>query len=206
MSLTSAGLAKLISHLLSRASWARERLIPFAGCTVRCQLEPIELRFLIDTQGLVTTAPDSESTADVTISMPLAQLPTAVLSDANELMNAVTLAGNAELADAVGFVFRNLEWDAEDDLARLIGDIPAHRIALAATALKQSHDRAVQSLTGNLAEYLTEEQGILVTHGALLAFGDELRALRDDLARLEKRTERLAKRLTIRRRPASHGR
>lgn len=194
MSITSAGLAKLISHLLSRASWARERLSPFAGCIVRCHLEPIDLRFLIDTQGLLTAAPDAECPADVTISMPLSQLPTLVLSDTNALMNVVTLAGNAELADAVGFVFRNLEWDAEDDLAHMIGDIPAHRIALAAIALKQSHDRAIQSLTGNVAEYLTEEQNILVTHGALQAFSDELRALRDQLARLEKRTERLAKR------------
>jgi len=194
MSLTSAGLAQLISHLLSRASWARERLMPFAGSTLRCQLDPIDLRFLIDAQGLLSAAPDTENAADVTISMPLARVPAAVLSNPNELMNAVTLAGNAELADAIGFVFRNLEWDAEDDLARLIGDIPAHRIALAATALKQSHDRAVQSLTGNLAEYFTEEQAILVTRGALLALSEELRVLRDDLARLEKRTERLAKR------------
>lgn len=194
MSLTSAGLAQLISHLLSRASWARERLMPFAGSTVRCQLDPVDLRFLIDTEGLLSAAPDTGNAADVTISMPIARVPAAVLSDANELMNAVTLAGNAELADALGFVFRNLEWDIEDDLAHLIGDIPAHRIALAATAFKQSNDRAVQSLTGSLAEYFTEEQAILVTRGALHALSDELRVLRDDLARLEKRTERLAKR------------
>lgn len=192
MSLTTAGLARLISHLLTQASWARARLSPFSGSTVRCHIAPIDLRFLIDSNGLLVEAPASDSAADVTISIPLSQLPTAALGDSNALINAVTLAGNAELADAVGFVFRNLEWDAEDDLARVVGNLPAHRIAQSAKALKQSHERAARAVSGNVVEYLTEEQGVLLARNALNTFNDEVRNLRDDIARLEKRTDRVA--------------
>lgn len=192
MEWTSLGLARVINHLLERAPWARERLVPYAGNTLCCRIAPFEVAFRIEADGCLSASrsEDADRPADVTITVPLAQLPSALLGDADKLMAAVNLQGNAELADSIGFVFRNLEWDAEEDLARLLGDIPARRLAETARALRRAHERAVTSLGGNLGEYFAEEQSVLVTHGALDAFSDELRVLRDGLARLEKRVER----------------
>ena len=192
MEWTSTGLARVINHLLERAPWARERLMPYAGSTLCCRVSPFEVAFRIEPDGCfsASSSEDADQPADVTITVPLAQLPGAFLGDADKLMAAVNLQGNAELADSIGFVFRNLEWDAEEDLSRVLGDIPARRLAETARALRRAHERALTSLGGNLGEYFAEEQSLLITHGALDALADELRTLRDDLARLEKRVER----------------
>ncbi|MGL1833522.1 ubiquinone biosynthesis accessory factor UbiJ [Rhodocyclaceae bacterium SMB388] len=192
MEWTSSGVARVINHLLGRAPWARERLMPYAGSSLCCRISPIELVFHIEADGYLAAgrSEDAARPADVTITVPLAQLPGALVGDADKLMAAVNLQGNAELADSIGFVFRNLEWDAEEDLSRVLGDIPARRLAETARAMRRTHQRALSSLGGNLGEYFAEEQSMLVTHGALHVFTDDVRALRDDLARLEKRVER----------------
>lgn len=191
LNFATRGALAAVNHLLARADWARERLAPHAGRCARLRAEPVDLLFAIDRDGyLIDTDADQEP--GVTLSLPLSALPGLVGGDANKAMNAVRIEGNAELADTLGFVFRNLRWDAEEDLSRVFGDIVAHRMVQGAGSLRQLHERAWAGLTGNLAEYLAEEQQALVTHGALAALGDELRALRDDLARLDKRVGRLA--------------
>ncbi|NMG42551.1 hypothetical protein GPA22_02225 [Aromatoleum toluvorans] len=184
------GALAAINHLLARADWARERLAPHAGRRARLRAEPAELLFAIDADGYLIDAEAGVEPA-VTLSMPLSALPALVGGDANKAMNAVRIEGNAELADTLGFVFRNLRWDAEEDLSRVFGDIVAHRMVEGAGTLRRMHERAWAGLTGNLAEYLAEEQQTLVTRGALASLGDELRSLRDDLARLDKRVGRL---------------
>jgi ubiquinone biosynthesis accessory factor UbiJ len=57
----------------------------------------------------------------------------------------------------------------------------------------------MQSLAGNLSEYLVEEERLLITRRALSDFTLDATQLRDRIARLEKRTERLDRR---RKRPA----
>lgn len=205
MEWTSSGLARVISHLLERAPWARERLMPYAGSTLCCRVAPFEVAFRIEPDGCLSAnrSENADRPADVTITVPLAQLPGALIGEPDKLMAAVNLQGNAELADSIGFVFRHLEWDAEEDLSRVLGDIPARRLSETARALRRAHERALTSLGGNLGEYFAEEQHLLVTHGALDAFGDELRALRDDLARLEKRVDRHSRGIDARRRTGS---
>jgi hypothetical protein len=39
------------------------------------------------------------------------------------LFSAATISGSADLAETLGFVFRNLRWDIEHDLSRVLGDI-----------------------------------------------------------------------------------
>lgn len=187
----SRGTLAAINHLLARADWARERLAPHAGRCACLRAEPVALAFTIDRDGYLVDA-EEDSAPDVTLSLPLSALPGLARGDANKLMNAVRIEGSAELADTLGFVFRNLRWDAEEDLSRVFGDIVAHRMVEGAASLRRMHERAWAGLTGNLAEYLAEEQQALVTRAALQGFGDELRVLRDDLARLEKRLGRLS--------------
>jgi ubiquinone biosynthesis protein UbiJ len=39
------------------------------------------------------------------------------------------ISGDAEFATQVGWLAENLRWDIEDDLARVIGDVPARQLA-----------------------------------------------------------------------------
>jgi ubiquinone biosynthesis protein UbiJ len=180
----------MLNHLLKDAQWARERLAQSAGSTVRIAMPPFRLEFAIDADGKLSEA--STQQPDVVIALP-ADAPLHALSGSEALMRKARITGSAELADSLGFVFRNLRWDAEEDLSRLVGDIAAHRLVAQARRLASWHVDATNNLAENFAEYLREEQPILT--GARLAeeFAKNVDDLRDDVARLDKRVARLEK-------------
>lgn len=194
MSVSSRGFLAGVNHLLSPAPWARQRLSPHAGRAARLRAEPFEILISVQPDGYLSPARTDEAPA-VTLSLPLGATLGLVGGDASKAMSEVRIDGNAEFADALGFVFRNLRWDAEEDLSKIFGDILARRIVLAAKAFKTFNVQALEALGGNLGEYFTEEQKLLVTHRELADHGRELGKLRDGLARLEKRVQRTAGKL-----------
>ena len=107
-------------------------------------------------------------------------------------MRAVRIEGSAELAETLGFVIRNLRWDIEEDLSRLVGDIAAHRIATGARELASWQRQATRNLAENLAEYFTQEQPLIARRDAITGFSGDVDRLRDDVARLEKRVLKLS--------------
>lgn len=199
MSLTTRSFLAGLNHLLSSASWARERLASHAGRSGRLRAEPFEVVFSVQPDGYLAPAPDHDPPS-VTLSLPLGAALGLAAGDAARTMSEVRIDGNAEFADTLGFVFRNLRWDAEEDLSKLFGDIAARRIVLAAKGLKTFHTQALDALGGNFAEYFTEEQKLLVTRRESSDHGRDVGQLRDDLARIEKRIEWAAERLAAVRR------
>lgn len=189
--LSSAAVA-VLNHLLDPAPWARERLTGYAGSNVCLRAGSNEILFCITETGQVSSAGDGLEPA-VTITIPLQSLPGMLSSGSKALPANVRVEGSAELADAVGFVLRNLQWDVEEDLSRVIGDIPARRVTLAAQSLRSTGARAIEALTGNLSERLDEEGAPVLGRFAHDAFAEEVRVLRDAVARLDKRVERYNK-------------
>ena len=193
MSAPARAFIAVLNHLLGGAAWARERLVVHPGRVVRLRAAPVDILVAITHDGWVGAAPEGAS-PDVTLSVPLGETVHLLAGDAGRVMNAVRVEGSAELADAFGFVLRNLRWDVEEDLARVFGDIPARRMVLGARSVGEAGKRAWEALGGNIAEFFAEEQVVLVTQARLAGFGEDVRALRDDVARLEKRIDRLIRR------------
>lgn len=182
------------NHLLSQAGWARQRLQPHAGRTARLVLSPVaEIDFSVTNEGQLAEW-SGEEAPEVSLRLAVADLPRLLVDGLETAMRHVRIEGNAELAEALGFVFRHLRWDAEEDLARLFGDIAAHRLVEGGRKVVDEGRRGFERASGNLAEYLTEESSLLVPRQALPAFAEEMVALRDAVARLDKRVARLEKR------------
>lgn len=178
-----------LSHLLVRENWARERLRPFAGAVVRIEGAPLAVLLRIDEHGLLVEA-EPAAPATVTLSLP-ADAPLRLLLDRQSLFAGIRLAGPADIAETLAFVFRNLRWDVEEDLARLVGDIPARRLALLGSRLGSHAREASKRLAANAAEYAVEETGMLAGKRDIASFTSAVDGLRDDLARLEKRIQHL---------------
>ena len=177
-----------LNHLLADAPWARARLAPFAGRTAVFHVTPFVLSLGIDGDGCFTESATPEP--DVTLELPLASLPKAV-GGTDALMADIRIGGNADFADALGFVLRKLRWDGEEALARLVGDIAAHRAVSVARGVAAWHRQAARNAVENLVEYFGEEQPLVVKKAALEDLAGATAALRDDLARLEKRLKKL---------------
>ena len=176
----------ILNHLLGQSAWARARLAPFAGRQACFVMPPLRLAFAVAADGLFQpAAADAES--DVTVTLP-ADSPLKALHGMNGVMAAAHVVGNAEFATELSFVLRNLRWDAEEDLSRLVGDIAAHRLVGAASAFVDWQKRSAENLARNLSEYLSEEAGVLTP-------SRELAQMRDDLEDLERRLTALAVRV-----------
>ncbi len=172
------------NHLLGQADWARRRLRGFAGRHARFEMPPWRLEFRIDDEGWFE--PASSEAVDVTVTLP-AETPLLALQGIETAMSRAHVTGNAEFATALSFVLKNLRWDAEEDLSRLVGDIAAHRIVGTASRFAAWQKEAARNLAENVAEYLGNEAGILTHRRDFSGFRDELAEFTRRLERLEAR-------------------
>ena len=177
------------NHLLAQAGWARQRLQTHAGRTARLELAPVaEIDFSISAEGQLAEW-SGEDMPEVCLRLAVAELPQLLTGGMETAMRHVRIEGNAELAEALGFVFRHLRWDAEEDLSTIVGDIAAHRIVTGTKEFVGWQQQAAQNLAANLAEYFTEEQPLIAKQADIAAFSADIDRLRDDVARLEKRLQ-----------------
>lgn len=178
-----------INHVLRGESWALRRLQPFAGRTARFEAAPFSAAFVVRASGEIAAAQGSEF--DVTLRCsPLTALR--ILGGEEAAYREVDVTGDAEFAQAIEHVVRNARWDFEEELARVFGDVAAHRTVGAARALVRMHARAVTSVMRNLSDYIVEERGLIARRTDVEAFMHDVDALRDDVERLGQRVTRLA--------------
>jgi ubiquinone biosynthesis accessory factor UbiJ len=182
--------AVALNRLLEEESWARERLSPFAGEIVEFRAPALpSLRFAITGEGrLAPSDPGAEPTLAVVVG-PEA-LP-ALVRGQEHFMRSVHVTGNAKLASEVLTLVRHLRWDAEEDLARIFGDVAAHRMAQAARGFLAWQADAARRLTEGAVDYLVAEKRWLVSRAEHTTFAAEVARLRDDIERLEARLRRL---------------
>ncbi len=150
-------LTLLINHVLAAEPAASHRLAGHVGRTLEWRLSglPAPLpafaptRFGITPAGLLerldvagTDAADLQITVDA--SNP-------ALAAAQALMGVrprIEIAGDAALAADLNWLFANLRWDVEDDLARVVGPIPAREITRIGGAIAAGLRGAARTVGG----------------------------------------------------------
>ena len=185
------GITFALNHLLRQQSWAAQRLAPHAGCTIEVIAPAVPpLRVRIDDDGTLLPAPDNDAT-QLKITLAPDALPRLMQRD-ERLMQAVTIEGAAGIAADVQHVFRNIEWDFEHDLSKIVGDIAARRLAEFARGAAAWQRDAGARIAHNLAEYWTEERPLIAVRSDVESFCRDVDRVADDLERLAKRIESLA--------------
>jgi ubiquinone biosynthesis protein UbiJ len=188
----NAFLIPAINGILRRNSWALQALQPYAGKTVRFVCPPVTLSLTVLQTGevaaaIAATAP--QATVAVTPGVMLR-----VLARDEAAWNEINVTGDTDFATVINHVWRNLQWDIEEDLARVFGDIAAHRIVQTGRTLEQWRAQSFDNLARSFAEYWTEERPLIARARDVERFNADVDQLRDDLARLEKRIENLLSR------------
>jgi len=178
-----------LNRILRRNSWALDQLKPYAGRSARFDLPLAPLELSIEPTGEVAAAPRDATPAVTMTFTPGVVLR--VLARDETVWNEIPVAGDTDFATVLHHIWRNLRWDIEEDLARIFGDIAAHRMVETGRKLDRWRAQSMESVARNFAEYWTEERPLIARRADVERFNREVDGLRDDTARLEKRIERL---------------
>ena len=108
------------------------------------------------------------------------------------------IRGDAEIANSYRQLFTVARPDMEEELSRLVGDLPARRLAMLAHQAVAWVGKAHRTLGENIAEYLQEESRDLVSAPELEEFLQGVDAARETLDRVDARLSRIEQRLARR--------
>ena len=137
----------LINHVLMQEPQAMQRLVRQKGRVVRGQWGTHHFTVQITPAGLFDLC-ENPAAVDLTL----------VLGEASPLRLAeyalrgekppVRIDGDVQLAADINWLVDNVRWDLEEDLARIVGDAPAHWIAQAVSAAMAALRKFLGARTG----------------------------------------------------------
>lgn len=155
----------LLNHVVASEPAAVARLTPWAGRSVGLELAdlPAPLRFLSPPTAPVVLQITPAGLFDVRPPVPgMVEAPAADLriciDASNPLQSAMKAAagerpdirieGDAALASEISWLFDNLRWDLQDDLAKLVGPVAAHELSKVGSAVGSALRRIAGGLAG----------------------------------------------------------
>jgi ubiquinone biosynthesis protein UbiJ len=178
-----------INHLLAQEAWARAALRAHAGKLALIDLGSLGLRLQVSSDGMLS-AGSADAAPAVTIRLKLSDLPL-IARDRDRAFSYVKIEGDADFANTISQLSKNLRWEPETDIERFAGPVVATRLTGAARSLASAALDTHRRLSENVAEYLADEQPVLVRPAMLADMRDDIVRLRDDVERAAKRLARL---------------
>ena len=147
----------LLNHVLQQESAAIERLKRQKGQVVGIDAAPVAMKLVVTPAGLLDLA-QTDDEADLSLKVldtnPLSILQT-LLSGEKPRME---VSGDVMLAAEINWLVDHVRWDVEEDLSRIVGDVPAHTLMkamhgigdalkkfIAPTAMKQNQPESSTS-------------------------------------------------------------
>ncbi len=194
--LPKSAMIRAINHVLKHEEWAIRDLKMHRG-------KVIELIVPIGSTQVEIRDDSLISVIDVWVENPdlileFNQQTLTMLSSTNgsmkeRAMKAVKITGDAELAQLIAKLTNQLRWEYEEDLAKIIGDAPAHFVTSQTRRLAHLLRQAALDLQNNISEYLSEEKQLLLHKRDFVSHKIDIQDLRDAVERLEKRISYLQK-------------
>ena len=197
-----AGIERSLNALLARDLAAPERLARLAGCRVLLRLERPSLALLLSfhSQGVDLLRQDEpdESVADTVVELDSETLGELFGGESLERLmfrGKLAVRGRVHLLEAVRELFFDLQIDWEAELARWLGDMPAHNLAEGVRRLAHWGLRTQGEMRADIAEYVFEEARLLPGKSQFDVLRDHLTELGITADRLEARLDRLRRQL-----------
>jgi len=192
-----AALEATINRYLALDPEGAARLADVAGKVILIEVAGFDARlYLIPGPAGMQLYGDYADTPDCVLRaapLALARLSVSRRKEDRLFSGEVQIEGDTHLAQAFGDALNDLEVDWEEQLARLVGDVAAHRIGSQARAAGHWVRRTADTLTEDVKEYLQEEARLLPGRYEIQAFLDEVDLVRDSVERLAARIERLTR-------------
>jgi ubiquinone biosynthesis accessory factor UbiJ len=171
---TTNALLAVFNHVLSQHQWARDKLGMHVGRTVLVGIEteklpklpflpPPEILAVISADGLLLQAPlqpasqttshpaqNEKPSVEMRIKPSFEAMSTFSKEGPQGLLRHMKIEGDVLLAAALGEIASQARWDFEDDLSKVVGDIPARRIGRMVEDTKFAVQDGTQVLKGRV--------------------------------------------------------
>jgi ubiquinone biosynthesis accessory factor UbiJ len=131
-------LVLVVNHVLTSEPLAAQRLRPHAGSCIRVEFDgwpgllpawPV-LAFRITPAALLEwCGPEEPTVVHLRVAIDASNPALAMLQALGGERPRVDVTGDAAFATDVSWLFDNLRWDVQDDLARVVGQANAHELA-----------------------------------------------------------------------------
>ena len=184
-----------INHLVAQEDWAQKIIDKHVSKSIALQLPFARFVLVIRPGGFSNASPEGEMEPKVSLEVAREAIFEFLSNGKSGAAKYVRISGDVDLAHDLSKLASNLRWEAEEDLAKWIGDAPAHRVNIEARKAFDAGKRASQDLRGGIRDYLVHEKKAVVDVKEFEIFKSEIRQLRDALDRSEKRIERILKSL-----------
>jgi ubiquinone biosynthesis protein UbiJ len=138
----------LLNHVLMQEPEAQARLARQAHRVVQAHWRNFVMPLVATPAGLLDLAPagaQPDLTFTLTEESPWGLVKAAVRGD----NPPVRIEGDAQFATEINWLVDNVRWDLEEDLARLVGDAPAHAMGAATRRMAQALRQFVRPAPGS---------------------------------------------------------
>ena len=192
--------ANILNRNIRETTPARELCDQLDGKTIAVRVRDTTLAMYFKISDLVIVlATDSESEPDVVITGSLLTLarmfvPSGGAGAPGESAvrdGSLDLTGDAEVAQAFQELIGYAKPDIEEELSTIVGDVASHRLGEIVRSFGDWARGARSTMGSNVREFLQEESGDLPSRYEVERFTQRVDSLRDDVARLETRVNRL---------------
>ncbi|MEN9848957.1 MAG: hypothetical protein RL368_1697 [Pseudomonadota bacterium] len=186
----------ILNHALHLAPQSLAKMAALSGKRIRIEVLDLNLNFtLLPSRHNILIFSSYKGEADTCIQgAPFSLLRLLLQTEANlASMPEITVHGDLGVAQQLQKIIQHLEIDWEEQFSKVLGDVPAHGIG---SLLRRGHQHlreSIDSLHSNLEDYLQQETQQLPATSEVDHFLNATDHLRDDVARLEQRIQRLTK-------------
>ena len=149
-------LVLFLNHVLMQEKEAQDRLRRKKGKVIQVRWGVFAIDLIITPAGLLDRASPSAK-PDLLVSVA-AHSPMLVLQSVLAgKPPPVKIEGDVQLAAELGWLAENLRWDIEEDMSRVLGDIPAHALADVGRRLLAGLKQFLAMRPGNVKDPLNAE-------------------------------------------------
>ena len=182
-----------LNRCIGESTAARDLLARLAGTSFAVHVEGVGITAVLRSDGERLRV---DSDADgATAALRAAPLDLLRLANADGVSGVkrtrAELSGNLEVAERYARMLKLARPDLEEEVAKWLGDLPAHALGEAVRGARAWLARAGAALRMNAAEYLQEESRAMPAPLEARAFYSDVERLRDDVERAAARLARL---------------
>ncbi len=191
---------KIVEHELNRlvgeSSAAQDLLDGLSGTSFAVHVEGLGVTAVLHAEGeRLRVGTDAEGATATLRATPLDLMKLARAEGVSSVKRTeANFSGDLQVAERYSQLLKLARPDIEDEVAKWIGDVPAHALGQVARGAGAWLARATGALRMNAAEYLQEESRAMPAALEADAFYSDVERLRDDVERTAARLARLERR------------